>query len=716
MEIRKTTITGLICGNLEINGSFLRTNTTLECPINSKINVTPWLENDPMHSDNLLGKEKDTYEIIKLGKTLNNNVFSTKNTTIIVLKRTVSMTMNVANITAISNGSILYEVYNQKPPILLPLDRVIDPNAYGASTDAKFKATVDGNIFSGSAIVPLKNLDGPNYSLKLQFEADISFKWGKTIELDGKEEYQCKVLFQSYTKSSNPNLVELNNIPKSNFLSEVPEATEQCTIMLVGMFYQRPFYCSVFPWWCLEGQFFYWSGDMKMVFKSTTSNPNNTDVNKIKIGGLKTFTIKEKTENVKVEKEFASVTVTSGQISGNFENETIDLSVSPPLDIYLDHIISPSAFDTSFEVTISGTPVDDSSINGQFSMAYFPVLGKGTKNTVKANYKFDFVYKYGGSIGIIEPSKTYSCKVMFPSVKRSTLATEENDLVLRTLKGKTPFGESCSIMLSGYFQTPSFYCYLTPWWCTEEKVFHWNGDAELTLKYKYNTTDNEIFVNRPISIDGGKKQNNAIDGPFQYNYNDFEDKFMGHRLGGKVRKGWVQIRNSGLFSPSKTIWSGELPTTIDLPIFWTPGANEDQVELSDVFGHEVIWSCSVFQSTLQGTFSFPQYVGHGPSPLVNWMKGKFYFELETDENVSIYNMIVPGMSYRSRVNFHEERNPDFVPFVTPQRGGPSNDEVYQGIRAPLILLGKYSLDRKSFSWNGTFIIVFTKSAKDFMLF
>ncbi|XP_024218488.1 uncharacterized protein [Halyomorpha halys] len=717
-EIRKTTITELICNNLEMNGGFLRSNTSLECSINSQINLKPWLENEPMQSDNLLGKEEDTYEIVKRGKSLNNNVLSTKNTSVIILKRSYSLTMNVANITAISNGSILYEVYNQKPPILLPLDRVIDPNAYGASTDANFRATVDGNIISGSATVPLKNLDGPNYSLKLQFEADISFKWGKTVELDGKEEYQCRVLFQSYTKLSNT-IARQNDIPKSNFLSEVPGATEQCTIMLVGMFYQRPFYCSVFPWWCLEGQFFYWSGDMKMVFKSITNNPNSTDVNKLKTGGQKTFTIKQKTENVKVDKEFASVTVVSGLISGNFDtNDTIDVPISPPLDIYLDHIVSPSAYDTSFEVTFSGTPTDDSSINGQFTMAYFPILGKGTKKTVKATFNFDFVYKYGGSIDIIEPSKTYTCKVMFPSVKRSTFATEENDMLLsRTIKGKTPFGESCSIMFSGYFQTPSFYCYLTPWWCTDEKVFHWNGDAELTLKYKYNTTDNDIIANHAMVTAVGKKRNTAIDSSFQYNYNDFEDKFMGHRLGGKVRKGWVQVKNSGLFQPSKTIWSGELPTTIDLPIFWTPGDSEDQLDLSDVFGHEVIWSCSVFQSTLQGTFSFPQYVGHGPSPLVNWMKGKFHLELETDENVSIYNMIIPGMSYRSRVNFHEERNPDFVPFITPQRGGgPANDNIYQGIRAPLILLGKYSLDRKSFSWNGSFIIVFTKSAKDFMLF
>ncbi|CAB0019934.1 unnamed protein product, partial [Nesidiocoris tenuis] len=227
------------------------------------------------------------------------------------------------------------------------------------------------------------------------------------------------------------------------------------------------------------------------------------------------------------------------------------------------------------------------------------------------------------------------------------------------------------------------------------KGFVWDGRFELVITRDHKSAASKNLQLTMAERSMQKSSKKTPNPPATLNAPDAI--IVGSKILGKVVSGWITVSDS---SGTTTIWSGDLPADVSLPIFFNPTTNTS--ELSDEYGHGAVWSCSIFHSTMKGTYQLPQYTKFG---LVKWLKGSFYFQLETSEYGSVYDTIVPGVNYYSPIHFrtagagfNDTRSINFYSYGEPS---PLDD---MGFKAPIVLLGQVGKGKgsKSFSWDGRF--------------
>lgn len=424
-----------------------------------------------------------------------------------------------------------------------------------------------------------------------------------------------------------------------------------------------------------DGSTFLWNGKVLISFKNAANEFNLLE------SSLPSIKVNDKVlpENlskpVKPAKSSARLSVTGGNISAANEtgNITEIWSGQLPAAIDLGLFVHEGSF---FPTTVVNMTIETltSNLEGTFAIQTYK------NNTVSltehwiGNFTFAYTTKWDISLAsVVNEKQSYSCKLIFSEFKAKLSNSIDNDskklktVIVRADESKNLL---CRLVLIGNYDTQPVYCSLLPFLCSESNIFYWSGDAILSISQP-----------APASV----KNKNQLKAT----------TMMYRRLGATIISGYV-IGNIGSQYP-KPLWSGEIPAVIPLPVFWSSDTVEPSLEPT-VYGHGLIWSGSQIGSLIQGTFSLPQYVGNGMFSTVRWWYGQFSFLLEPSWNLTLVDFIRPGINYNSRIMFHDA---DKV-FLQ----SPSQDDVNSALHIPIVLLGRYSPDRKIFFWNGRVIIAF----------
>ncbi|XP_067002115.2 uncharacterized protein [Anabrus simplex] len=192
-------------------------------------------------------------------------------------------------------------------------------------------------------------------------------------------------------------------------------------------------------------------------------------------------------------------------------------------------------------------------------------------------------------------------------------------------------------------------------------------------------------------------------------------------LGGIVTSGSVS-------SGTGSVWSGEVPVAIPVPLFDSV-ANAGPVDMDQAappaFGHGILWDGTVStdysgMAKLEGTYSMPKFV-HGPGLAnfsIEWVNGNFMFSSRLTWNSSLSMPISFTGRYSSPVYLRAIKEFEYLKYTTPSSmsssfykasgaffSSPSvvNDPAV--LKAPLILLGAYSVDKTTFIWSGNYSII-----------
>lgn len=181
------------------------------------------------------------------------------------------------------------------------------------------------------------------------------------------------------------------------------------------------------------------------------------------------------------------------------------------------------------------------------------------------------------------------------------------------------------------------------------------------------------------------------------------------------------VTGGTITGPSGTIWNGDLPVNIPLPLFDTvagPGETTSPDDPPPVYGHGIMWDGDLSAdetgiATFSGTYSKPTYV-HGTALAnftIKWSSGNFDIKMKLLWNNTKNGTIDISGSYSS---------PLFLKAVKPKVMMSDSDlskytvnaataSTSGVLRAPLILHGTFSPDRTSFSWSGNATLIVPSS-------
>ncbi|KAG8326981.1 hypothetical protein J6590_108411 [Homalodisca vitripennis] len=167
---------------------------------------------------------------------------------------------------------------------------------------------------------------------------------------------------------------------------------------------------------------------------------------------------------------------------------------------------------------------------------------------------------------------------------------------------------------------------------------------------------------------------------------------------------------------SKTVWNGELPVAIPLPLPYNVFMAQTSGEKLPIFGNGLVWSSSVSGSLLEGSFTFPQFNRTLGIMSVNWLNGQFSLQVTPLMKAPLEELLMPGVKYISKIIFRQEPvtptlqikdllNDDAEKSDSLENLVIENEEVVDGvIKAPIILHGSFSPDKTKFYFNGKIIM------------
>lgn len=163
-------------------------------------------------------------------------------------------------------------------------------------------------------------------------------------------------------------------------------------------------------------------------------------------------------------------------------------------------------------------------------------------------------------------------------------------------------------------------------------------------------------------------------------------------------------------------WKGMLPLAIPVDPFDTLSessvANDDSAVY---YGHGINWKGSILSNglksaTLSGSFSLPRFVhSNGIAPFsIEWYNGIASLDLDvlwssnSDPVLSIDGTYTSPVYFGERWQYKYLKNvssPSTIPDFNGYFSGTPK-ELHNGLNAPLVLLGTYTDDRKTFLWSG----------------
>lgn len=438
----------------------------------------------------------------------------------------------------------------------------------------------------------------------------------------------------------------------SKQLSSVEEKTnsESCTIMLSGKF---------------NGRMFDWNGNLEIKLKIYM--PENFQTNSELNGNEKMFKRILNEEPPKPVFNKIKTTIVGGEILGfGDDGKAIQIFDGKfPAAVNFDNITDPFSFDNSPRISCEGI-FSNNSISGTF---IWPITKEEKTKYWRGNFTLN-VYYLQSPLFVIEPHKNYTCKLVFNMIQQPSLKEEGNSEE-----------DTCIIIVGLWIYKQPFYCYLMPWSCNNNKAYYWNGDVEVILKSRglnyYPQNDYSQFMN-------------------DHKNDSYHNTFINihrHTVEGKVRNGYVKV-----YRPNKLeVWNGGLPVDIQLPVFWQP--DPDVNNLHDNYTHGVLFSCSFFQSSIQGSFKLPQYTKFG---LIEWAIGTFSFQVAPLKGGTLYDMLMPNVEYYSSIHFHDIDKK--MPILHLENGKTFGGR--QNLNMTILILGKHNFGpSKTFTWNGKFYII-----------
>lgn len=229
---------------------------------------------------------------------------------------------------------------------------------------------------------------------------------------------------------------------------------------------------------------------------------------------------------------------------------------------------------------------------------------------------------------------------------------------------------------------------LTGSYSPDKTSFLWSGNATITVP--------SVVVTPPV-LSAKSFKNSSISGAFDV-------------IGGNIK-----VDSSD--GSSSVLWGGELPVAIAIPMPYKILTTLETGEKFPVLGSGLVWSASISDNLLEGSFSFPQFNRTFGFLNINWLSGQYSLEvMPLMANASLDQLLKPGVKYTSRIILRE------IPTVANlQLGNVFNDdvdspgsiedlvvesqEVIDGIvRAPIILHGSFSPDKTKFYFNGKVIL------------
>lgn len=600
------------------------------------------------------------------------------------------------------DGEEAVQVFDGSLPVTIPLDDIIDPTAYSPTAPITWSGVVkNNNTITGKFSVPVKVKNGTSTSIvdyKGTFQVELAFKWSNNLDIViPNKVYQCKMIFQAAFGASlgnNPADIAKNTVKGKDDLTK-----ETCAVLLQGSFYEKSLICYLTPWWCTDQKLFYWNGGVEFKIVKPPMRPNSpppavhvensgaTVLNSaLKSGseeGVQSFGYKilGKVANgwVTTQDETGTKTIWNGELptnisAGMFPSNDMD---SGTITIGRNIKWSCSVFSTS--------------LRGTFSL---PMTNRlGMSKTIKGS--FFFLLESDPSVTLnsaLGSGIEYTSSLQFKDSPQVFNGTQIIDFPWHNVS-----------MASSYVE------YLTPVLLLGKvnkvtKSIVWDGTFEMIVKKIPQNENNQPGPVSSLSSDNNGNENNTTEKPLLGSEAPWSSNLtaVGSKLTGKVVSGWITLQdNSGI----KTIWGGDLPAQISLPMFFNP--TTDMSDLSDEYGHGITWSCTVYQSSLRGTFQLPQYTKFG---LVKWLKGSFFFQLDSDPTWALTDALHSGMNYSSPLHFRVSTDSYNGSQLTKFYSHDSTEIPNNlGIKAPVILLGESSKVSGIFTWNGRFEIIIKRS-------
>nr|ASK06160.1 haem peroxidase [Nilaparvata lugens] len=596
------------------------------------------------------------------------------------------------------------EVWNGAPPVTMTLDNVLEEESYTTSAQVTWTGTVDKTNFEGTFSVPttFKNeTDTTTVEWKGSFSVKYMVKWSGNLESmvkDGRK-LTCKVIFKEFgQKSINP-----MSSTKQQLKAAKPEIDVEslgsptaCNVILVGVFYKKPFYCKILPFFCTDSTIFTWNGEAILSYSypppaTTTPRPEEVIVtdspspNELKLSkGAPPFTPYYFHQRVVIGK------VISGYMKGGLQGESKktlwsgNVPAAIPFPVFWAPVTTlpdtpPDAY--SHGVIWSGSAFG-STVDCSFKLPQYISNGAGSSmrwwnGNVRVHIQSLWTTGIGG---LIVPGFKYYSRVAFRETKK--YSASDSDITVTQNEINSAY-DAPLILLGNY--------------SPDRKVFYWSGNFILVFRnlpspYTYDLpapapftpSDPASIVQKPLkqSMDTSKSLASTKQKP----------------IVAKVLSGTI-VAGTSPFSKS-TVWSGDLPTEIPLSVFWTPGIDSESLD-TDSFSHGVIWSGAVFGNTVQCSFYLPQHTLVGKAAATKWWKGDMSLKIESAWDIGLAQMIAPGLQYSSRVTFGDEKS-----MTKLLAYAPSQDVIDSSFKAPITLLGKYSANKKTFYWSGNFIIKF----------
>jgi len=543
-----------------------------------------------------------------------------------------------------------------------------------------WSGTLEGNTLKGSFSFPQVVQDYPVPTVRTwsgQFSFEIQPLWNATLDglIKSEVQYSSGLYFQGLK-------VVKEGDDKSLLLEDVAPGTQSAPIILQG---------TLTP----DGTAFLWSGQFIISMKNyplysfTLQKPKVTvtDDTVPSTRAPKPTKAPSATKPVKP-KTTVNFSVLTGQLSAT--NGTEPEAVwggQLPIEINTD-MFNPTATPGA-GISINWTPTSLApQVVGTFAVTIFNRNGSILLPVpYSGNFSFHYITKWGGSFdGLVKPGKQYSCSVVFKAMaKSSQLQSVAEDVTKRFVLGDgESSGTPCTLVLTGksYIKSGNaFYCKIIPFMCSNKPDTNWfsfTGDALLVIKPPANIPSEHLVLMKPKP----KPTVSYMQG--------FPRRVSTMVVGGSIKAGPESEYPT-------TLWSGNFPVAIPLPVFWSDDvADGKKVPPEDTLHtHGVIWSGSQMGPRLEGSFSLPQYSKTG----VKWWTGRFSFLFQTSwGNLGdLDELITPGVNYKSRIIFRDINNP--TPLMSPNQ-----IDIDTATNMPIVLLGTYGPGRKIFYWSGNTII------------
>ncbi|XP_075215946.1 uncharacterized protein LOC142321606 [Lycorma delicatula] len=394
------------------------------------------------------------------------------------IKKSISVTVVSGNIWAGVGDSESTQIWNGDLPIQIKLDDIVDKDSYSPMAQVTWTGSATNTDLEGAFSLPINIINGTQTLIKNligNFSVQFQPKWSANMEelVNPTFKYNCRVLFDEFTK-------------KSTFMSSSnQELTEKasdndptkCNILLVGVYYKKPFSCKLLPFMCSDDTLFTWNGEAIITFSfppdsdlpTPPTTPYSTQLKKLSDGFLTTRKIIGR--------------VLSGSLSAGLPGQSQKTlwSGTFPAVISLPVFWAPGGDQLSDDAdkvyghgAIWSGSVFGATLHGTFSLPQY--TGKGATSSIRwwnGDISVQVMSLWDTGIGnLITPGLKFYSRIAFRDVRNAT------DL----LQSANP----TQIEVNSAYKAPLI---LLGSYSSDGRMFYWSGSFVLIL---YNVPDTNL--------------------------------------------------------------------------------------------------------------------------------------------------------------------------------------------------------------------------------